>query len=157
MLSHQRRHRSWVHGLRNRLPRAITHLTIEVSPQPAQEREAAGLRRWHQGPGECGLSLEPVLDLSPSCWATDLFQLGHYANLGECIIANALIDAGHPILSAPLRAGRACPELVEGVGEIESQPTKPPPSHQRGQVEAPGFSLVNKQRPGAVVRSTFVC
>jgi len=27
-------------------------------------REPAGLRRWHQGPGECRLTLERVLDVS---------------------------------------------------------------------------------------------
>ena len=42
--------------------------------------------------GECGLSLEPVLDLSPACWATDLFQLARYDNRGECEIAESLID-----------------------------------------------------------------
>jgi len=44
------------------------------------------------GPGECGLSLELVLDLSPACWATDLFQLARYDNRDECEITESLID-----------------------------------------------------------------
>jgi hypothetical protein len=60
------------------LEQLLINLTIRVRPQPAQEREAVTAEAPASGAGGCGLPMEPVLDVLPVRWTSDLCQLACY-------------------------------------------------------------------------------
>jgi len=70
----------------------LINLTIRVPPQPAQEREPSRAEALVSGAGGCGLPLEPVLDVLPARWASDLCQLACYDLRDEWQVANPLIE-----------------------------------------------------------------
>ena len=64
----------WMSSANFAIPAPLTHSPDDESAQPqiAKEREPPPVAAPASGPEECGLPLEPVLDVPPACQASVL-------------------------------------------------------------------------------------